>query len=53
MANAIKGQTLVTNTRTGQQGIFIARWLNQVTGQFVVNVKCNGRMASWNEGEAA
>lgn len=52
MSSAIKGVTKVTNTRTGQTGTFIARWYNETAGQWIVNIKVSGMMASWNEGEA-
>lgn len=38
---------VVLNTLSGETGIVRAIWLNQWSGQEVVNVRCNGIMASW------
>jgi hypothetical protein len=53
MANAIRNVTLVTNTRTGQTGTFIARHFNAVSEQWTVIVKVGNFKTGWNEGEAA
>lgn len=53
MSHAIKGKTVVTNTRTGQTGIFIARHFSDVTEQWTVIVAIGKFKTGWNEGEAA
>lgn len=52
MSNAIRNVTIIRNTRTGETGVFRARWYNETAGQWIVNIKVSGMMASWNEGEA-
>ena len=39
---------IVINTISGETGIVRSVWTNQWTNQDVVNVRCNGMMASWN-----
>lgn len=52
MSHAIKGKTLVRNTRTGQTGTFISRYFSDVTGQWVCVVQVGKFKTGWNEGEA-
>jgi hypothetical protein len=40
--------TVILNTLSGETGIVRAIWLNQWSGQEVVNVRSNGTMKSWN-----
>lgn len=37
----------IRNLRTGEVGTITGMWLNEVTQQPVVNVKVDGRAASW------
>jgi hypothetical protein len=47
-----KGQ-FVTNLISGEIGLVRGIWLNQWSSQYIVNVRVNGRAASWNAAEIA
>lgn len=51
--NSNNATVTVTNTRTQQTATLRGIWLNEVTGQYVANVKIGRMSASWNAAETA